>query len=89
MEREWLKKRSGRSPDVLRTLIEPEHSELSVRRQCRLPGLSRSRLDYEPVPETEEHLQLMRRFDLFRMKSFGIGKPVPVPRSGELATAFP
>src|SRR3954451_24208252 len=36
MELEWLKKKSARSPDELRPLIEAGHPELSVRRQCAL-----------------------------------------------------
>jgi len=36
---------------------------LSVRRQCRLLGLSRSSLYYEPAAETAENLRLMRRLD--------------------------
>lgn len=36
---------------------------MSVRRQCELLGVHRSRLYYEPVPETPENLDLMRRID--------------------------
>src|SRR5207248_10777295 len=42
MEREWLKKKSARSPERLRPLVEPGHPELRVRRQCQLLGLSRA-----------------------------------------------
>jgi len=42
MELEWLKKKAAPSVDVKRTLIEPEHPVLSVRRQCELIGLNRS-----------------------------------------------
>ena len=49
MELEWLKKKVGRSPEQLRALIEADHPELSVRRQCELLGLSRSSLYYEPA----------------------------------------
>ena len=48
---------------MLRPLIEPGHPQLSVRRQCMLLGLSRSSLYYEPAPETEENLRLMRLID--------------------------
>jgi putative transposase len=34
-----------------------------VRRQCQLLGLNRSSLYYEPAPETEENLRLMRLID--------------------------
>jgi len=36
---------------------------LSLRRQCELVGISRSGLYYEPVPESEANLALMRRLD--------------------------
>lgn len=44
-------------------MIEEEHPELSVRRQCELLGLNRSSLYYEPTPETPENLRLMRLID--------------------------
>jgi putative transposase len=44
-------------------LIEEDHPELSVRRQCELVGLNRSTLYYEPAPETAENLALMRLID--------------------------
>ena len=37
--------------------------ELSLRRQCELVGISRSGFYYEPVPESQENLALMRRLD--------------------------
>ena len=63
MELEWLKKKSERSPERLRPLIEPDHPALSVRRQCELLGLSRSSLYYEAAAETAENLRLMRLID--------------------------
>jgi putative transposase len=36
---------------------------LSIRRQCELVGISRSGFYYEPVPESEANLALMRRLD--------------------------
>jgi putative transposase len=60
---EWLKKKSDRSPDELRPLVEPGHPELSVRRQCALLGLSRSSLYYEPAGETAENLRLRQLLD--------------------------
>jgi putative transposase len=44
-------------------LIEPDHDQLSVRRQCELLGLNRSTLYYQPAAESEENLALMRRID--------------------------
>jgi putative transposase len=46
-----------------RQLIEVDHPELSVRRQCELLGLSRATLYYEPAEETATNLRLMRRID--------------------------
>jgi len=46
-----------------RTLIDPAHTELSLRRQCALLGLHRSGWYYEPAPESAENLQLMRLID--------------------------
>ncbi len=53
----------GRSPESLRSLVELDHLELSVRRQCQLLGRSRSSLYYEPVPETADNLRRMRLID--------------------------
>jgi putative transposase len=47
----------------LRPLVEPDHPELSVRRQCELLGLSRASLYYLPAPESPRNLALMRRID--------------------------
>jgi len=47
-------------------LVEP-CSELSIRRQCELAGISRSGFYYEPVAETEENLAVMRRLDEMHM----------------------
>ena len=44
-------------------MIEPEHSELSIRRQCNLLALPRASYYREPVPETAESLQLMQLID--------------------------
>ncbi len=58
MEREWLKKKSAQSPQRLRPLIEAGHTQLRVRRQCELLGLSRSSLYDEPAAESAENLRL-------------------------------
>lgn len=44
-------------------MIEPEHPELSIRRQCDLLALPRASYYREPVSETAESLQLMRLID--------------------------
>ena len=44
-------------------MIEPEHLQPSIRRQCQLVGLNRSTLHYVPVPESDLNLHLMRLID--------------------------
>ena len=48
-------------------LIEP-CTKLSIQKQCELAGISRSSYYYEPCPETDENLQLMRRLDELHME---------------------
>jgi len=52
-------------PDDRRPLLEPEHPELSVRRQCRLLGINRSSFYYGPAPAKidDRRLSLMRLVD--------------------------
>jgi putative transposase len=47
----------------LRPLIDVDHPQLSVRRQCELLGLNRSSYYYEPASETKENLAVMRLID--------------------------
>ena len=49
--------------EAKRALIEPEHPQLSLRRQCALLGLARSGVYYQPVGDRAEDLQLMRLLD--------------------------
>ena len=44
-------------------MIEPEHPELSVARQCELVSISRSGFYYRPTGETSLNLALMRLID--------------------------
>ncbi len=44
-------------------MVEPDHPDLSVRRQCELLGLPRSTLYYRPAGETADNLRLMRLID--------------------------
>jgi putative transposase len=51
------------SIDAQRLLIEIDHPQLSISRQCELLGLNRSSYYYEPAGETQENLALMRVID--------------------------
>lgn len=44
-------------------MVEPDHDELSVRRQCELLDVSRSGLHYQPVGASADNLELMRLID--------------------------
>lgn len=52
-----------------------EEPGFSVRRQCRLAGVPRSTLYYEPVPESAENLLLMRLIDEQYMRHPEFGCP--------------
>jgi putative transposase len=43
--------------------MEPEHTQLSVKRQCALLGMARSSWYYTPHGESAENLELMRKLD--------------------------
>ncbi|MEO6923071.1 MAG: IS3 family transposase [Bryocella sp.] len=64
VELDWLKKKVlACSTEELRRLVDREHEEISIRRQCELLGVNRAGLYYEPLGESEENLQLMRLLD--------------------------
>lgn len=44
-------------------MVQWEHPQLSIRRQCELIGLNRSTLYTVPAPASAEDLELMRRLD--------------------------
>ena len=44
-------------------MIEPDHPDLSIRRQCELIGLNRATFYYTPAQESELNLLLMRLID--------------------------
>jgi len=44
-------------------LVEVNHPDLSIRRQCELLGLNRSTFYYEPTGASPEDLRLMRLID--------------------------
>lgn len=46
-----------------RGLVEPDHSELSIRRQCELLGVGRSSYYFEPAGESPSNLAIMRIID--------------------------
>ncbi len=48
---------------ALRRLVEPQHPQLSVVRQCELLGLARASWYYQPADEDAENLALMRLLD--------------------------
>ena len=47
----------------LRKLVEPDHPELRISRQCALLGLPRSTHYYRPTPVRESTLRIMARID--------------------------
>lgn len=49
--------------EAKRALVDPEHPEISVRRQCELLGLNRASYYYQPATESVLNLELMRRID--------------------------
>ena len=53
--------------------MEPDHPEVSIRRQCELLGVPRSSYYFEPAGETDQNLSLMRIIDEQYLKrpSFG------------------
>jgi putative transposase len=57
---DWLKKESGCWTEQRRALVDPDHPEISLRRQCELLGVNRARLYYERRGEGAENLKLMR-----------------------------
>lgn len=59
----FSKKNQVSTVEQKRHLIEPDYPELSIVRQCELLGLARSSYYYEPMPESEENLLLMRLLD--------------------------
>ena len=44
-------------------MIEKNHSEISIKKQCKLLDISRSGYYYKPVSISKENLQLMRKID--------------------------
>ncbi len=61
-------------------LIEKDHFELSIVRQCELLQVSRSGLYYQPVAESEENLAIMRTLDeqYFKTPFYGVERLLPL-----------
>jgi hypothetical protein len=55
---EWVLLDTAANARGLRNLIDHDHPELSVSRQCLLPGLARSTLYYRLVPVREATLRV-------------------------------
>lgn len=56
-------------------MIEPDHSQLSIRRQCELVGLNRSTFYYTLAQESDLNLRLMRLIDKQYIKTPFYGWP--------------
>ena len=63
VELDWLEKKWAISGERKRQLVELEHPQGSLRRQCALLGLARGNLYEQPVSEHEENLQRLRLLD--------------------------
>jgi len=69
------KKKAMNLPFSIRQNWVESNPDYSIRRQCRLAGVSRSNFYYTPVPESEENLQLMRLMDEQYMRHPEYGSP--------------
>lgn len=58
-----------------RALIEPNHPELSIRRQCELLNVNRATYYYKPAPASPLNLKLMRLIDEQFMRTPFYGSP--------------
>jgi len=63
VELDRVKKKLELPINAKRKLIEPEHGEITIGRQCELLGLARSSFYDEPRPENAENLRLMQMLD--------------------------
>jgi putative transposase len=63
------------SVEAKRALVEPDHPDLSIRRQCELLGLSRASYYYVAAPEEQLNLELMRRIDMHYLETPFYGWP--------------
>ncbi|MHB0867165.1 MAG: hypothetical protein ACYC6B_05400 [Thermoleophilia bacterium] len=65
MKNDWQKKHrtSGLTVATRRTIVEPGHPRLSIRRQCSLIELARASYYRTPARESEENMHLMHLID--------------------------
>jgi len=73
--------------DAKRALVETNHPQLSICRQCELLGLNRSTFYLAPATESEENLRLMRLIDEQYLKTPFYGSrrmAASLRRSGEV-----
>jgi putative transposase len=63
VELDWLKKSQAWTVEQKRSLIEPDHRRIPVRRQCELIGLTPSSLYDQPKQEAPFNERLMRLID--------------------------
>jgi putative transposase len=74
MELEWLKiNLSSSGARERHNLIDHDHPEFSVSRQCALLDLPRSTLYYQPKPVRESTLLIMARIDALYLEDPGSG----------------
>jgi len=57
------KKSVGQPIQQKRQLVEPEHKQISIRRQCALLGLNRASYYYQAASESPLNLELMKKID--------------------------
>lgn len=60
VELDWIKKKLKLPVVDKRQLIEPEHRQVSIARQCELLGIARSSWYYQPTGEDPYNLHLMK-----------------------------
>lgn len=88
VEHRWMREKlAGLKAEVRRGLIEPSGSFLSLRKQCRLLGITRSSLYYRKKSERPENLELMARIREFasRFPGFGVVRMTKALREAGLA----
>ena len=68
-------------------MIQTDHCELSIVRQCELLGLARSSFYYEPEPMDPDELAMMNRIDeqYTRAPFFGVPRMVVILKEARYA----